>query len=192
MTIQIANSWWSLVVRGLVAIIMGLITFAWPGITLTALVLVFGAYALIDGVMSLVGVWRAATTHERWAGLLIEGIAGIAAAVITVLWPAITAIALVYIIAAWALVTGVFELVTAVRLRKYITGEWMLALAGIASIVFALLIVVFPIAGALTIALWFGIYALIFGVILVGLGIRLRTHAKTIHIGGTPLGVPTR
>jgi len=187
MALQIVNSWWSLVVRGLVAIIMGLITFAWSGITLTALVLVFGAYALIDGVMSLVGVWRAATAHERWAGLLIEGIAGIAAAVITVLWPAITAIALVYIIAAWALVTGVFELVTAVRLRKYISGEWLLALAGIASIVFGLLIVVFPIAGALTIALWFGIYALIFGVVLVGLGIRLRTHAKTIAIGGNPL-----
>ncbi len=83
MALQIVNSWWSLVVRGLVAIIMGLITFAWPGITLTALVLVFGAYALIDGVMSLVGVWRAASAHERWAGLLIEGIAGIAAAVIT-------------------------------------------------------------------------------------------------------------
>jgi len=171
---------------------MGLIAFAWPGITLTALVLVFGAYALIDGVMSLVGVWRAANAHERWGGLLIEGIAGIAAAVITILWPAITAIALVYIIAAWALVTGVFELVTAVRLRKYISGEWLLALAGIASIVFGLLLVVFPIAGALAVALWFGIYALIFGVVLVGLGIRLRMHAKTIDKGGSPLGVPTR
>ena len=187
-----ANSWWSLVVRGLVAILVGLVTFAWPGITLTALVLVFGAYALVDGVMSIVGAWRAASSHERWGGLLIEGIAGIVAAVITVLWPAITAIALVYIVAAWALVTGVLEIVTAIRLRKYISGEWLLILAGIASILFGGILVIFPIAGALALALWFGIYAFIFGAVLVGLGIRLRTHAKTIDVGGSPLGVPTR
>lgn len=191
MNVLFANSWWSLVIRGAVAILMGVIAFAWPGITLAALVLCFGAYALIDGVMSIAGAFRAASAHERWGGLLIEGAAGIVAAVVTVFWPSITALALVYIIAAWAFITGVLEIATAIRLRKYVRGEWLLLLAGIASILFGVLFAIFPIVGAFAIAIWFGVYVFIFGVILVGLGIRLRTHARTPHAGGTPLGVPT-
>ena len=120
MEVALARNWWSLVIRGFVAIALGIVTFAWPGITIGALVLLFGAYALIDGVVSIVGAWKAARAHERWGALIFEGIVGIAAAVVTAIIPGLTAIALVYLIAAWALVTGALEIVAAVRLRQYI------------------------------------------------------------------------
>src|SRR3984893_11246177 len=104
-----AHNWWSLVIRGLLAFAVGVIAIGWPGITLAALVLLFGAYALLDGVVSIIGAWRAARAHDRWAGLAVEGIAGIAAAATTVSWPAITAFVLVGIISACALITGNFR-----------------------------------------------------------------------------------
>jgi uncharacterized membrane protein HdeD (DUF308 family) len=180
MTILLANSWWSLMIRGLVAVLVGLVTFAWPGITLSALVLLFGAYALIDGIVGITGALRASKAHERWGALLIEGIAGVIAAIVTIVWPAITALTLVYVIAAWAVITGVFEIVAAVQLRKYITGEWLLGLSGVASVVFGILLMAVPLAGALVIALWVGVYAFIFGVMLIGLGFRLRHWAKAL------------
>jgi uncharacterized membrane protein HdeD (DUF308 family) len=178
MTIAIINNWWSPVIRGLIAILLGIITLAWPGITLSALVLLFGAYALIDGIVCIVGAWRAARAHERWGVLVLEGIAGIIAAVVTVAWPGITALALVFIVAAWAIVTGIFEIAAAVRLRRYIKGEWLLVLGGIASVVFGVLLAVSPLVGALVLAIWLGVYALIFGAMLVGLGLRLRTWSQ--------------
>jgi uncharacterized membrane protein HdeD (DUF308 family) len=183
MHIALARNWWSLIIRGIAAILLGVVTFAWPGITLAALVLLYGAYALVDGVMAIIGAVRAVQSHERWGALLIEGIAGIVAAAITVAWPGITALALVFVIAAWAIVTGVFELVAAVRLRKYVTGEWLLALGGIASIAFGVLIIIAPLAGALVIALWVGAYTLVFGVLMIALGFRLRSWGKTPHAG---------
>jgi uncharacterized membrane protein HdeD (DUF308 family) len=183
MTISLAKNWWSLVIRGVVAIILGIVTFAWPGITLGALVLLFGAYALLDGIFSLIGAWRAVRSHERWGALVFEGVAGIVAAAVTVLWPAITALALVYIIAAWALVTGSLEITAAVRLREYISGEWLLVLGGIASILFGIVAILLPMIGALAIALVIGIYAFVFGVILIALGFRLRSWTRTEHAG---------
>jgi uncharacterized membrane protein HdeD (DUF308 family) len=179
MEIVLARNWWSLVLRGVLALILGFVAFAWPGITLGALVLLFGAYALIDGVMAIVGAWRASRAHERWGVLVLEGLVGIAAAAVTILWPAITALALVYLIAAWAVVTGVFELAAAIRLRKIITGEWMLALTGIASVIFGILALIIPLAGALAIAFMFGVYEVIFGVLLISLGFRLRSWTRT-------------
>jgi len=178
MQVVIARNWWSLVIRGLVGILFGIITFAWPGITFAALVIVFGAYALLDGVFSLVGAVKAAQAHERWGALVFLGVTGIGAGVVTVLWPTITAFVLVCLIAAWAIVTGVFEIAAAVRLRRYIEGEWLLALAGIASLVFGMLIIIAPLAGALVIALWVGAYALVSGVMLVTLGIKLRSWGR--------------
>jgi uncharacterized membrane protein HdeD (DUF308 family) len=180
MKLALARNWWSLVLRGLAAILLGIITFAWPGITLTALVFLFGAYALLDGILSIAGAVRAAEAHERWGSLLIEGIAGILAAAVTVLLPPITALALIYVVAAWAIVTGIAEIVAAVRLRKYIAGEWLLALGGVASLLFGILVALVPLAGALVIALWIGAYALVFGVLLVVLGFRLRNWEKRL------------
>jgi uncharacterized membrane protein HdeD (DUF308 family) len=172
--IALAEHWWLFVVRGLIAIILGVISIFFPGITLGALVFLFGAYALIDGVMNLMSARRSSRIAEPWALHALIGIAGVAAAVITVMWPAITAIALVSIVAAWALITGVFEIVAAVRLRKEISGEWLMALSGIASIVFGFLLITFPIAGAFAIAVAVGVYLIFFGVVLIGLGLRLR------------------
>lgn len=178
MTIALVQNWWSPVIRGLVAILLGIITLAWPGITLGALVLLFGVYALLDGIFSIIGAWRASKAHERWGVLVLEGVVGILAAAVTVAWPAITALALVYIIAAWSIITGILEIVAAVRLRKYIRREWLLVLLGIASLVFGVLLTASPLLGALVLAIWLGVYLLIFGVMLVGLGLRLRTWTE--------------
>src|SRR5258708_14854653 len=147
MRIALATNWWSLVIRGIAGIVFGILTFVWPGITLVALVLLFAAYSLVDGVMSLIGAVRAAEAHERWGVRVLEGLVGIAAGAITVLWPAITAIALVYVIAAWAIVTGALEIGAAIRLRKVISGEWLLILGGIASVMFGFLLVIAPVKG---------------------------------------------
>jgi uncharacterized membrane protein HdeD (DUF308 family) len=181
MPFVLAENWWSLVIRGLVALSLGVVALVWPGITLAAVVILFGAYALIDGVVSLIGAWKASRTHERWGALVFEGIAGIVAAAITILWPQITAFALVIMIAAWALVTGAFEIAAAVRLRKHISGEWLLALSGVVSVLFGSLIFAFPLAGALTIAYLVGIYAFVFGALLLALGFRLRNWSKGQH-----------
>jgi uncharacterized membrane protein HdeD (DUF308 family) len=154
-----------------------------PNITLTALVLLFGAYALVDGVVCITGAVRAIEKHERWGSLLFGGFTGVAAAVVTVFWPAMTAVALVFVIGAWAVVTGIFQIVAAVRLRKYIAGEWLLILGGIASVLFGVLITIAPLAGALVIALWVGAYTLVFGVLLIALAFRLRSWEKAAPAG---------
>jgi uncharacterized membrane protein HdeD (DUF308 family) len=182
--------WWSFILRGLVSILVGLVTFVWPGLTLAGLVLMFGAYALVDGVVNIAGAWHGIRSHDRWGAHLIEGIVGIIVAAITAVWPASTAIALVYLIAAWSLVTGVFEIIAAVQLRKHISREWLLALSGVISIVFGMLLMIAPLAGALAIALWFGVYAFIFGIILIGLGIKLRSGR--LPATGSSMPLPTR
>ena len=189
MRVALARNWWSLVIRGLAGIAFGIITFLWPGITLAALVFLFAAYALIDGVMSIVGAVRAAERHERWGVLVFEGLAGLAACALTVLWPTITVLALVIVIGAWAIVTGVLEIAAAIRLRQYISGEWLLALAGAASVIFGFLILFMPIAGALVVALWVGAYAFIFGIIEVVLGIRLRGFSG-LSLSGPAMPAP--
>jgi uncharacterized membrane protein HdeD (DUF308 family) len=185
MTNSLTTNWWAVLIRGLLAILVGIIALALPGVTVAALVFLFAAYALVDGVMSITGAVRAVAAKDRWGPLLVEGIVGIAAAVLTILWPAITAFALVYVIAAWAIVTGIFEIVAAVRLRRHISGEWLLALSGIASVIFGVLIGAVPLAGALVIAIWFGAYELVFGVILVALAFRLRAYDKAPLSGGS-------
>jgi uncharacterized membrane protein HdeD (DUF308 family) len=180
MRILIARNWWALLIRGIAAILFGILAIAWPGVTFAVLVLLFGAYALVDGVMSLVGAIRTSRAHERWGVLLLEGIVGIAAGVVTFGWPAITGLALVFVIAAWALITGVFEIAAAIRLRKYVSGEWRLAISGVISLVLAGLLFAAPLAGALAIAFMVGIYALIFGALEVALAFRLRSWARTL------------
>jgi uncharacterized membrane protein HdeD (DUF308 family) len=170
----LARNWWSLVIRGIVGIAVGIVSFLWPGLTVDALVILFGAYALFDGVVNLTGAVRAAEAQERWGVLLLEGVVGILAAAATVLWPAVTTLALVFIIGAWAILTGVAEIGAAIKIGRHVTGEWLLAIAGVLSILFGILILAVPLAGALVIALWFGAYAFIFGVVLLSLGLRLR------------------
>ena len=174
---SLARNWWALALRGLVAVLFGLLTFLLPGITLVTLVLLFGAYALADGVFNLIAFFRVASHH--WA-FLIEGVIGIIAGILTFVWSGITAIVLLYLIAFWAIFTGVFEIIAGVRLRKAITNEWLLILMGVLSLLFGVLILFAPVVGALAIVLWIGAYALVFGVILLVLAFRLRSHRHLI------------
>jgi uncharacterized membrane protein HdeD (DUF308 family) len=170
---HLARNWWALVIRGAAAVLFGVLTFIVPGISLASLVLLFGAYAIVEGVFNIIAAVRGRGT-ERWWALLLEGLVSIGAGIVTFAWPGLTALALVYVIAAWAIVTGVFEIVAAVRLRHRITGEGWLIAAGVLSVVFGVLVALFPGAGALTIVLWIGAYAVVFGAMLIALAFRLR------------------
>jgi uncharacterized membrane protein HdeD (DUF308 family) len=165
-----------LIIRGIVGVVFGLVAFAWPGITIAALVVIFGAYAIIDGVTNLmIGFTRRTERGRAWLHA-IQGIVGIAAGVLTFMWPGITALVLVLFIASWAIVTGIFEIIAAIRLRREITGEWMLVLSGLLSVAFGVLVFAFPGAGAVGIAWVLGAYAMAAGVILIALGVRLRAR----------------
>jgi uncharacterized membrane protein HdeD (DUF308 family) len=170
---SLSRNWWAVSLRGLAGILFGIITFFAPGISLAALVLLFGAYAFADGVLAIVSAIRRRGA-DRWWLLLLEGLVGIGAGVVTLLWPGITALALLYVIAAWALVTGALEIAAAIRLRKAITGEWLLALSGVFSIALGVLLVLFPGPGALAVVIWIGAYSFVFGALLFVLGLRLR------------------
>jgi uncharacterized membrane protein HdeD (DUF308 family) len=181
----LAANWWAIVLRGVFAIVFGVLTMAIPGATLIALIVLFGIYALFEGALNIVAAVRGMRGGERWGALLVEGLVSIAAGTVTFLWPGLTAIALVYVIGVWALVTGVFEISAAVRLRKQIHGEWLLALSGVASLVFGVLLMAAPPLGALALVLWIGAYAILFGVLLVALGIRV--HSWSTHDTMHPL-----
>ncbi|MDB6122359.1 MAG: hypothetical protein JWQ71_1352 [Pedosphaera sp.] len=173
----LTNSWWLLALRGIAAVLFGVLAFIWPGITLLTLTLLFGAYALAHGILALVMAfkWSKGGRHSR--GLLFEGIVSIAAGIIAFLWPGITTLTLLFLIAAWAIVNGVLEIVAAIRLRKVIRGEWLLILAGILSLIFGLVILAQPIVGALAVVWWIGSFAIVFGALLIGLAFRARRWA---------------
>ena len=173
----LVRNWWVVLLRGLAGIIFGLVTFLAPDISLTVLVLVFGAYALVDGVLAIVSAIRWRAEVDRWWVLLLEGLAGVAAGIVTFVWPGISALALLYVIAAWALVTGVLEIAAAIRLRKIITGEWLLALIGVASVALGIMLALFPGPGALALVIWIG--AIATGVLLVVLAFCLRSWGRS-------------
>jgi uncharacterized membrane protein HdeD (DUF308 family) len=174
-----SRHWWAFALRGLVAILFGVLAFAWPGVTLQVLVLLWGAFVFVDGVLALVSAIRTDNDH-RW-GLLLEGIVGIGAGVVTFLYPGLTALVLLYIIAVWALLTGILELVAAVRLRKVIQNEWWLALTGVLSVLFGLVLLAAPGAGALAVVWLIAAYAIVFGILNLALALRLHGMGQRHH-----------
>jgi uncharacterized membrane protein HdeD (DUF308 family) len=182
MATELANSvvsaltarWWTLVLRGIAAILFGVLAFVVPESRLLALVLLWGAFAVVNGVFALALAAARGREGLRWGWLFFEGIASIAAGVLTFVWPGITAQALLIVIAAWAVLTGGAEIATAIRLRHVITDEWLLAASGVLSIAFGALLVAAPESGALALAWMIGAYAVLFGVLLIGLGVRLN------------------
>ena len=171
----LSRNWWLVALRGLAAIVFGVLAFVWPAITLWALVLLFGAYMLVDGIFAIVAAVRAAGREARWWLLLIEGVLGVLAGLVAAFWPGLTALALLYFIAAWAIVSGILEIAGAIRLRREIEGEWALGLSGALSLLFGVLLVVIPAPADLLSLVWLiGAYALAFGVLLLVLAFRLR------------------
>ncbi len=173
-TVEIARWWWTFIIRGLVAVAFGVLAFLAPAWGIAVLVALFGAWALIDGVTGLVGGIRSRGRDRSWWLSILEGIVGIVAGVFAFLFPAQAAVALIFIIAAWAIITGVFEIVAAIRLREQIKGEFWLGLAGVASILYGVVVYLFPAAGALSIVWLIGSFAIAFGAFLLILGWRLR------------------
>jgi uncharacterized membrane protein HdeD (DUF308 family) len=168
----LSESWWALLLRGLLAVLFGLIALFLPGMTLTVLVLVFGAYALVDGVFAVVAGIRGAGGH-RWV-LIIEGVLGVLAGIVALLWPGITALVLLYVIAFWAIFTGIAEIAAAVALRRQIEGEWALILGGVLSVIFGIILAVLPGVGLLSLVWLVGLYAILFGIALIVLAFRVR------------------
>ncbi len=177
--IILAKNWWSLLIRGTAAIVLGAVAVVWRDISLGNLILVFFGFALLDGIVALAGAVRAAEARERWAPLLLEAVIGIAAAIFVAVWPGLlTEFTLGYIIGAWALLTGVFEIAAGALLRKHIRREWLLAVSGFASLLLSALMIAIPLATPSKMAFWLGVYAFIFGSLLIALGFRLRSWVK--------------
>jgi uncharacterized membrane protein HdeD (DUF308 family) len=174
---DLARNWWLILLRGICAILFGLLTFAWPGLTLITLVLLYGLFALFDGGLAIGAAITGGTPAPRW-WLALVGVLGIAAGAITLMWPGITGLVLLFFIAGWAIAAGVFEIVGAIRLRKEIEGEWLLIAAGVLSVLFGLLILAFPGAGALSLAFAIATFAIVYGILLVGFSLRLKKHAE--------------
>lgn len=171
---ELARNWWIPLIRGLAAIAFGIMAFAWPGITLFALVLLFGVYAIIDG---LAAIWFAIIERNQamnWWGMLLVGLLSVAAGIVAIFWPGITAMALLMVIAAWAIVRGIFEIVAAIQLRKHIENEWALGLGGALSILFGIMLIVSPGAGAIALIWVIAAFELAFGVFSLMLAWRMR------------------
>jgi uncharacterized membrane protein HdeD (DUF308 family) len=173
----LADSWWAVGLRGLLGILFGLICLLTPGIAVGAFVILFSAYMLVDGVFAIISGIKAARNGERWGLLILEGIVDIAAGVIAFLWPLITLVALTWLIAIWAIVSGALMLGAAFTLNID-HGRWWLALGGIASVIFGILLVIEPLVGAVVLTIWIGAYALVFGAVLLILAFQLNSRKE--------------
>jgi uncharacterized membrane protein HdeD (DUF308 family) len=172
----LAKNWWLVLLRGLCAILFGVLTFILPGITLLTLVLLYGAYAVADGVFALAAAIMGGAPAPRW-WLAIVGLLGVVAGAITFVWPGLTALLLLMFIAGWAIATGVMQIVGAIQLRKEIENEWLLAAGGVLSVLFGVILFLYPGGGALALILAIGAYAIVYGVLLVSFSLRLRRHS---------------
>ncbi len=171
------NQW--LLIRGIVGVLFGVVALVWPGITLLALIVLFGVYAFIDGVVNLILAFTSPAAAGGRGLAAAEGIVGIVLGIVALVWPGVTLLALVFLVAAWAIIEGVLEIVAAVRLRHVLQREWLLALAGILTIAFGVLVVAFPGAGAIGIAWLLGVYAIAAGIVRIVLWNRLRRPVTT-------------
>jgi uncharacterized membrane protein HdeD (DUF308 family) len=177
MVMILARNWWALVLRGVLDVLFGIAAFAWPEITFAVLAILFGAFALVDGCFAIAAAVVGSPRGMPWWALLVEGVLGIAVGAITFFLPGITVRALLLMIAAWAVATGILEVVAAIRLRKEIRGEWLLALNGILSVALGVALAAYPRAGVVAVSWMMGAYATVFGVLFIILGLRLRSLA---------------
>lgn len=173
----LADSWWAVGLRGILGILFGLICLLTPGIAVEVFVILFSAYMLVDGVFAIASGIKAARNGERWGLLILEGVVDIAAGVVAFLWPAITLVALIWIVAVWAIVSGMLMLAAAFSLHLD-HGRWWLGLGGVASVIFGILLVVEPLIGAVVLTLWIGAYAVVFGAFLLVVAFQLHSRKE--------------
>jgi uncharacterized membrane protein HdeD (DUF308 family) len=183
----LAYNWWAIAIRGVLGLLFGVIALVLPGATMLSLVLLFAAYMLVDGIFAIIAAVRAASRSQRWGLLTLEGIVDILTGIIAFLWPGLTVIAFVLLIAAWALISGALMLAAAFRLSAD-SGRWWLALGGIASLIYGVLLVVAPLIGAVVLTWWIGAYAIVFGVSLLILAFKLRARRDRLAAGGVRAG----
>jgi uncharacterized membrane protein HdeD (DUF308 family) len=173
----LADNWWAVGLRGILGIVFGLICLLTPGVALGAFVILFAAYMFVDGGFAIASAWKAARSGERWGLLIVEGLVDIAAGLIAVAWPAITMVALIWLVAIWAIVSGALMLYAAFMLNRD-HGRWWLALGGIASLIFGVLLVIEPLIGAVVLTMWIGAYAIVFGGFLLVLAFQLHSRKE--------------
>lgn len=181
----VARDWWVFAIRGIAALVFGILAFIWPETTLTVLVFLFGAYVLVDGVSLLIALARgdAAARRHAWT-VAIMGVLGIVVGVVTFVWPGLTALSLLYLVAFWAITTGVFQVIAAIALRRELEGEVWMALGGVASIGFGALLVAFPGEGLISLVWLVGIWAVVFGLSSLSLAYRLHGINATLSNPG--------
>ena len=181
---QLFRNWWMVALRGALAIVFGILALIWPDTTKLALVLLFGAFALTDGSLAVAAGIAMSKYFERWWALVLEGLTGIVIGILTFVWPNVTGLVLLFFIAAWAVITGIFEIVVAIQFRRVISSEWAMILSGLVSVLFGIVLFVFPAAGAVSLVWLIGIYAMTFGIIELIFAFRLRSLWRNLKSVG--------
>ncbi len=174
----LSQHWWVVLLRGVLAILFGVMAWAWPGVTLAVLVLIWGAYALTDGIFEVL-----AGIRGKWGSLVVLGLLGIAAGVVAFVWPGITAITLIWVFAFWAIVAGILQVSAAIRLRREVRGEWLWIVSGAFTVLLGVLLLLNPGAGALSITWLIGSLAVAWGILLVVLAFKLKRLGTSLRIG---------
>jgi uncharacterized membrane protein HdeD (DUF308 family) len=175
MLAQLKQNWWILALRGALAVLFGILAFVWPVATAFAFVFILAAFAFIEGIFAFIGAFGWGLPGTQRFLLILIGLLGIAVGVCAVIYPGILAVTLVLIVAWWAIVTGIMQLVVAVEMRKSIPNDWLLVLGGIISVLFGVLLIWRPLAGVLTLAYLFGFYALLYGIMLIAVSFRVKS-----------------
>lgn len=176
-----SKNWWVFILRGILAIMFGLLTIIWPELSLIGLVWAFAAFVFLDGLFQVFSVITRQEDFERWWLILAEGLLGIGFGVLAFFWPEITILALLAMVVAWALLSGVIEIAAAIQLRKTIANEWLLGLTGVLSILAGILMILWPAASAVALAFIIGVYAILFGITMIVLGTRLNRLNREGH-----------
>jgi uncharacterized membrane protein HdeD (DUF308 family) len=182
MSALLAQNWWAIALRGVFAILFALIAFFWPGAAILSFVLFFSAYMLVDGIFGIVAAVRAASNHQRWGLLVLEGVVDILAGIVAFAWPGLTVVFFITLMAVWSLITGILMIVAAFKLDPAYGRGWLI-FSGIVSVLFGVALLIAPLVGAVVLTWWLGAYALVFGITLIALAFKLKGRKDDVASG---------